>query len=597
MHSSAATGPALTVLSDAPFVFAFPLLPTWENGIDLLMKAYYEEFVPTDGVVLAIPVNGESVPQAVQSARDWALNTYKEDLLPPVALLDESLPLIPDYASWVLPWRLHPGTEVSEALQQQTYPVLTPQPGGLLQTFWETDPQSAQAWQTVSIDSLRQAMRLMLNEAQAFLEQQHENAQRKAPITQMASTHDFLTLATKHLKPLKQAGHLPSSHAPTVDSLLADAPTIGLCMIVKNEEAVIGRALDSVKDTAAEIIIVDTGSTDSTLDILAQYPQVQVHQFDWCDDFAAARNAAFAKATSDWVLFLDADEYVDPDFIPHLRLQLNHHAADAYCFKVVSVQKDGQIDHSTSIGGVPRLFPNRPEYRFEGRIHEMMYNQNQEVMQYVYYKGLPIYHVGYRPDIVLQKNKGERDRQLMLRAIAEAPDARTSKHLYYILANDYWKMGEQDKAMDCLAKGLTVHREDKRVDEQLFYQQQSWRLAQGETTEALSALENRENPSPRFLLLWSELLMAEQQWPEAYTKLKAALELSESERNTPDPLELQPSPAKILRLLVDVAQQLQKPEESHHYLERYLKETRDPEPGLWQHYQQLTQQLTPQFSA
>jgi tetratricopeptide (TPR) repeat protein len=595
MHTPASTASSLTVLSDAPFVFAFPLLPTWESGIDILMKAYYEEFVPTDSVVLAIPIKGEGVPQAVQSARDWAFNTYNEELLPPVALLDESLPLIPDYACWVLPWRLDPGSTVSEALQQQTYPVLMPQPDGALQTFWEIDPESAQAWQTVSVDSLRQAMRTALHEAKNLLEQELETEQVKAPITQMASTHDFLPLATAHpLQPLKKSQN--KVPLPTVSTLLESAPTVGVCMIVKNEAAVIERALDTVKHATSEIIVVDTGSTDGTLDKLAQYPGVQVHHFDWCDDFAAARNAAFAKATSDWVLFLDADEYVDPDFIPHLRLQLNHREADAYCFKVVSVQEDGQIDAHTSIGGVPRLFPNRPEYRFEGRIHEMMYNQKREVMQYVYYKGLPIYHVGYRPEIVLEKNKGERDRQLMLAALQEDPDARTSKHLYYILANDYWKMGEQAKAMACLAKGLTVHREDKRVDEQLFYQQQSWRLEMGETATALEALTGRTDNSPRFFLLWSELLIAEQKWLAAYHKLKEALRLAEEARNTPDPLDLQPSQSTLLRLLVDVTQKLQKPEESRHYLARYLKETEDPEPVLWQHYQQLTQQLAPQFS-
>ncbi len=597
MHTPSSGEPSLTVLSDAPFVFAFPLLPTWENGIDILMKAYYEEFVPTDSVVLAIPVKGEGVPQAVQDARDWALNTYNEELLAPVALLDESLPLIPHYACWVIPWRLHPGAAVSEALQQQTYPILTPQPEADLQAFWEIDPESQQAWQAVSVDSLRQAMRHALHEAQSLLEQELETTpQRKSPITQMASTHDFLPLATTHpLQPIKQKEK--QTTLPAVETLLEKAPTISLCMIVKNEEAFIERTLDSVKHAAAEMIIVDTGSTDNTLEKLARYPEVQVHHFDWCDDFAAARNAAFEKATGDWVLFLDGDEYVDPEFIPLLRLQLNQHAADAYCFKVVSVQEDGQIDARTSIGGVPRLFPNRPEYRFEGRIHEMMYNQKQDVMQYVYYKGLPIYHVGYRPEIVLEKNKGERDRQLMLTAIQEAPDGRTSKHLYYILANDYWKMGEQDKAMDCLAKGLTVHREDKRVDEQLFYQQQSWRLALGNTEQALEALADRGDTSPRFFMLWSELLIANREWLGAYTKLKEALHLSEAERNMPDPLDLQPAQAELLRLLVTVTQQLHKPEESRHYLARYLKEANDPEPGLWQHYQQLTQQLAPQFSA
>jgi glycosyltransferase involved in cell wall biosynthesis len=83
--------------------------------------------------------------------------------------------------------------------------------------------------------------------------------------------------------------------------------SISLCMIVKNEEAVIGRCLDSVQGIADEINIVDTGSVDKTKDIAARYTD-RIFDFEWTDDFAAARNFSFQQATTDYILWLDADD-------------------------------------------------------------------------------------------------------------------------------------------------------------------------------------------------------------------------------------------------------------------------------------------------
>lgn len=83
--------------------------------------------------------------------------------------------------------------------------------------------------------------------------------------------------------------------------------TISLCMIVKNEEDVLDRCLASVKDAVDEIIIVDTGSTDRTKEIAREYTP-HVYDFEWVDDFSAARNFSFSKATMDYWMWLDADD-------------------------------------------------------------------------------------------------------------------------------------------------------------------------------------------------------------------------------------------------------------------------------------------------
>ncbi len=88
--------------------------------------------------------------------------------------------------------------------------------------------------------------------------------------------------------------------------------TISLCMIVKNEEKILARCLDSVKDLMDEIIIIDTGSTDRTKEIAKNYTN-QVFDFTWCDDFSAARNFSFSKANMEYIYAPDADEFLDAE--------------------------------------------------------------------------------------------------------------------------------------------------------------------------------------------------------------------------------------------------------------------------------------------
>ena len=87
--------------------------------------------------------------------------------------------------------------------------------------------------------------------------------------------------------------------------------SLSLCMIVRDAEETVGRAIESVRDVVDEIVVVDTGSVDNTRIIVEGYG-ARVIEFPWIDDFSAARNAGLAAASGDWTLILDADEVLEP---------------------------------------------------------------------------------------------------------------------------------------------------------------------------------------------------------------------------------------------------------------------------------------------
>lgn len=145
--------------------------------------------------------------------------------------------------------------------------------------------------------------------------------------------------------------------------------TISLCMIVKNEEDVLGRCLDSVKDLVEEIIVVDTGSSDNTREI-ARQRGAKLYEFPWRDDFAAARNYAFDQATQEYLLWLDADDVLEPlDREAFRQLKETLDPAVQMVMMPYHVAFD-QADNPTFTYLRERLMRRDADFRFEGAVHE-----------------------------------------------------------------------------------------------------------------------------------------------------------------------------------------------------------------------------------
>ncbi len=147
--------------------------------------------------------------------------------------------------------------------------------------------------------------------------------------------------------------------------------TISLCMIVKNEEKTIARCLDSVADLVDEIIVVDTGSTDNTVEILKKYTD-KIYHFEWIDDFAAARNFAFDKATMEYILWLDADDVIyekDRRKFATLKQTLNYSVDSVSMEYHLAFDSEGNV---TSKLRRNRLVKRANGFRWYGAVHECL---------------------------------------------------------------------------------------------------------------------------------------------------------------------------------------------------------------------------------
>lgn len=152
---------------------------------------------------------------------------------------------------------------------------------------------------------------------------------------------------------------------------------ISLCMIVKNEEQVLARCLDSVKSCVDEIVIADTGSTDNTPAVARAYTD-KVSFFPWTNDFAAARNYSFSLATGDYILWLDADDYVSEESaeaLSGLKDVLESERPDmVFCPYDVAFDAQGR---ATSTFYRERLIRRCDQFRWQGRVHECIAPQGK----------------------------------------------------------------------------------------------------------------------------------------------------------------------------------------------------------------------------
>jgi tetratricopeptide (TPR) repeat protein len=222
----------------------------------------------------------------------------------------------------------------------------------------------------------------------------------------------------------------------------AEPGTIALCMIVKDEEAVLERCLASAAGAVDEIIVVDTGSADATVEIAERFG-ARVLEHAWNDDFAEARNVGLEVATSDWILFLDADEWLDAGDAPKLRELTRRTWREGFRLPIHN-RHGHDSEQKIAVHEAMRLFRNRPEHRFVGRVHEGAERSlPSDAPERIEAASVRIDHDGYLERTKVAKNKGDRNLSLLLRQLGEEGE---SGFLLFNLGTEYAAGNDLDTA-------------------------------------------------------------------------------------------------------------------------------------------------------
>lgn len=248
--------------------------------------------------------------------------------------------------------------------------------------------------------------------------------------------------------------------------------TITLCMLAKNESSYLAKCIGSVSPIVDEVIVVDTGSTDTTIDA-AEWLGAKVYKFEWCDDFSKARNFSMSKVTSNWLLRLDPDECVPYQFIFGIYKLTEHQDTDAYLFPIHNYLQPPKDVNDTGwvLSETTRLFKMQPGIEFRGLVHEEIDDSIRELGQrragspdkdpreFIRVERVPYFvqHFGYLRDTDFLDKKWGYYCDLGEKQIQEDPkDPRP----WFNCAVHYFHKGDFAKALEGYKKVLELDPDD-----------------------------------------------------------------------------------------------------------------------------------------
>ena len=221
---------------------------------------------------------------------------------------------------------------------------------------------------------------------------------------------------------------------------------ISACYITKNEENNLARSLSRLRGQVDEIVVVDTGSTDATIKIALNYGAT-VYQYEWRDDFSAARNFALTKAKGDWIIFLDADEYFSLASAKKIRSSIAKAKKDAMAVTLLNIETKTVKREASSV--VLRLWENKPQRRYKNKIHECLCEADENICNVQVCPELILYHTGYSNARMLKKT--ERNLRLLLK---EQAAGQGTPFFPRYLAQSYYMLQDYEKALPYVLQAI-----------------------------------------------------------------------------------------------------------------------------------------------
>lgn len=231
------------------------------------------------------------------------------------------------------------------------------------------------------------------------------------------------------------------------------AEPITFIIIVKNEESVIKRCLNSIYETANEIIIVDTGSTDQTLNLIKEYKSKKIKLFhkEWNNDFSKIRNFGLEKSKNNWVFFIDCDEVLEEkqavDITELINLFNTHPNKHNLILCPTIINSNG-----SKFIGVKRIFLLDSKMYYYGAVHEYPTKKDKDNIQSISLN-IKLFHDGYEKEAVIKKNKVNRNLTLGKQMIDSDP---TNGRWYYFYARDGFDHLKEYEIEQTIEKGIQL---------------------------------------------------------------------------------------------------------------------------------------------
>lgn len=240
-------------------------------------------------------------------------------------------------------------------------------------------------------------------------------------------------------------------------------PSISVCIIAKNEEARIKQCLESLKPYNFEIVLVDTGSTDRTVSIARRYTN-RVYEFEWVNDFSAARNFSISKATNDWILALDCDEILQEFHMTGVGdFMKNNSSHVGQITRINEVTSNDEVRHVQE--AISRFF-HKEYYYYTGTIHEQVTPITKNTSYASIVLPVSILHVGYNitKDEIIQKHT----RNIDLLKVASQKEPNNPYHIFQ-LGQSYQAMEDLEQAKKFYEKAISLQPNLQELYAKILY--------------------------------------------------------------------------------------------------------------------------------